>query len=341
VLITGASGFLASHVIHEFLSHGYNVRGTVRSESAGEQVKAKHSQYASQLSTVLVPDLAVPHALDEAIKGVTGVIHTASPFLLNVEDNERDLLQPAIKSTLNIFDAIQAYNPSIRRVVVTSSFASILDLDKGLRPGHNYVEDDWNPASYEIAKSATDGAFAYCASKALAERAAWDWIARNNPSFSLTTICPPWVFGPGVSADPSLNRLNESLEVIYSLITGHRADVPPTDFAAFVDVRDVAHAHLVSFESEEAANQRFITAGGHFDYHTACDIIRQRFPSLQDKVPKDVSNLWKSERTYTADGSKAGNILGLRYRSLETTLVDTVEWLLERDERMCKPEKPM
>ena len=84
-------------------------------------------------------------------------------------------------------------------------------------------------------------------------------------------------------------------------------EVPQVDFAAFADVRDVAEAHVLGFQSNEAANQRFIVAGGHFDYQIACDIIRSNFPGLREKTPEGVPG--NQEQIYTADGSKAKKIL--------------------------------
>ena len=75
ILITGPSGFVASHIIREFFEAGYKVRGTVRSESSAERIKRLHSKYASQLSFATVEDISVPGAFDEAVKEVDGVSH--------------------------------------------------------------------------------------------------------------------------------------------------------------------------------------------------------------------------------------------------------------------------
>jgi nucleoside-diphosphate-sugar epimerase len=128
--VTGASGFVASHIIKTFLERGYDVRGTVRSESSANTIKKTVSQYADRLSFITVPDIGSDDAFNEAIKGVSGILHTASPFILAPKDNECDLLNPAVKgTTTNVLDAAEKYNPDISRVVVTSSFAAILDMD--------------------------------------------------------------------------------------------------------------------------------------------------------------------------------------------------------------------
>ncbi|KAF7134161.1 hypothetical protein CNMCM5793_005840 [Aspergillus hiratsukae] len=326
ILVTGASGFVASHIIQSFLEAGYEVRGTVRSSSTAERIRSRYPLFLKQLSFAIVPDIATPGAFDEAVKGVRGVIHTASPFVLDVTDNERELLQPAIQGTLNVVKAVAEHNPNVRRIVVTSSFAAIVDLDQGFRPGYKYTEQDWNPCTYKTAKETSNSGIAYCASKAFAERALWDWMAEHRPAFTVSTINPPWVFGPTI--DDGSSKLNESMEVIKNLINGSLQVVPDNDFAAFANVKDVAQAHLRAYVVEKAANERFLVAGGQFLYQDACDIIRRRFPQLENKVPKGMPGV--RAETYIADCSKAQKYLGLQYQSLEATLVDTVDDLLKK-----------
>ena len=73
LLVTGASGFLAAHILNEFLDHGYHVRGTVRSEETAAKVRKTHAKYGDKLSFAIVKDVAEPGAFDEAVKGVDGV----------------------------------------------------------------------------------------------------------------------------------------------------------------------------------------------------------------------------------------------------------------------------
>jgi Nucleoside-diphosphate-sugar epimerases len=151
VLITGASGFVAAHIVQVFLEAGYAVRGTVRSEATAEKVRRTYPKYADRLSFAIVPDMAQSNAFDEAVKDVDGIIHTATPFQVQVEDNERDLLRPAIEGTVNLLLAAKKYAAQVRRIVLISSFAAMLDLSKGNWPEHTYTEADWNPMTYEEA----------------------------------------------------------------------------------------------------------------------------------------------------------------------------------------------
>ena len=155
---------------------------------------------------------------------------------MNVENNERDLLNPAINGTTSVLTSIHQHAPNIKRVVITSSFASIVDMDKNPRPGYTYTEKDWNPVTYATAADpSTDGAVTYLASKTLAEKAAWDFVEKNKPNFSVTSICPPMVYGPAYHTISDLDHFNTSSAEIYELMNGSKKEVPATGFFAFVD----------------------------------------------------------------------------------------------------------
>jgi len=336
VLITGGSGFVAAHVLTAFLSRGYNVRTTVRSQESAEKVKKSHSIYLDQLSFAIVPDVQTPGAHDEAVKDVDGVIHTASPFVMSVEDNERDLLNPAVKGTTSVLTSIQKYAPQVKRVVITSSFAAIVDVTKGQRPGYTYSEKDWNPVTYaEASKKETDGATAYCASKTFAERAAYEFVEKNAPSFTVSSINPPMVYGPAQHTITSLDKLNTSSADIYRLINGSEKTVPDTSFFAFVDVRDVAEAHVLAYENPQAAGQRYFTVSGGYTYQQICDIVRKHFPEKRALTPEGNPGEPYPD-VYKVDNSKAKKELGLTFRDLETTIVDMVKEFVEIEKRTGK-----
>jgi nucleoside-diphosphate-sugar epimerase len=334
ILITGASGFVAAHILTSFLEKGYNVRGTVRSPSSAQNVKESHAKYGDKLTFVIVPDITVEGAFDEAVKGVDGVIHTASPFTFNVEDPEKDLLIPAIKGTTGILESIQRCNPSVKRVVITSSFAAINDPSKGSRPGHIYTEADWNPTTYDEAKKGPPN-FSYGASKKLAEKAAWDYVEKNKPNFTIATINPPMIYGPNEHKVESLDKLNTSSVQIYDLINGKSKEVPGNRVWGFADVRDVGQAHLRAYERPEAGGQRFLIATGNFSFQQMCDIIRKEFPELREKTPKGNEGAPLPD-VYRYDASKAKKVLGMEFISLEQCVKDTVANLLELEKTLSK-----
>lgn len=252
------------------------------------------------------------------------VIHTASPFVLEVKNNKEDLLDPAVNGTTEVLKSIRKNNPAVQRVVITSSFASIIDMDKGVRSGYTYTEKDWNPVTYETAaRQDTPGAVAYCASKTFAERAAYEFVEKNKPNFSVSSICPPMVYGPNANTIKSLDQLNTSSAEIYGLMNGSQKTVPDTSFFAFADVRDVGEAHARAFESPEAAGQRYFCTGGGYTFQQICDIIRRDFPEKRDLVPEGKPNAPYPD-VYKVDNSKAKKELGMTFRDLETVIHDQV-----------------
>lgn len=335
ILITGASGFIATHIVADFLRAGYQVRGTVRSSSTAKAVRQSFAQYAEQLSLTIVEDVGRPGAFDSAVQGVHGAIHTATPLQIsNVEDHERDLLHPAIDGTLNILDSLHRYAPQVSRLVITSSFAAMLNFSQGRWPGHVYSETDWNLDPYEVAASNdTPDARAYFTAKALAERAAWGFVKTVRPSFDVATILPPMVYGPNTNATARLGQLNASSADIYRLMAPQSKPsdaVPANLFWSFVDVRDVALAHLRAFEVPAAGGERFFIAQGNFTYQLLVDALREGIPEIRHRVP--IGNPGRGqvpEALYTVDTSKSRRVLGIRYRGLEETAVDAARSLLE------------
>jgi nucleoside-diphosphate-sugar epimerase len=210
VLVTGATGFIGAHVVDNLLERGIKVRAATRSLKKGEILKQARPQYASQLDIVQVGEFSEAASFEDAIKNVTGVIHVASPFSYSVQDNEKELVRPAIAGVRAILEAA-ASTPIVRRIVITSSFASVIDVNRRAPPRFTYTGADWNPLSYEetVAKE-TSAVVAYRGSKKFAELEAWKFIEERNPGFDIVTLCPPMTFGPVVHPVASLQELNES-----------------------------------------------------------------------------------------------------------------------------------
>jgi len=333
VLVTGASGFVAAHVLVAFLEAGFHVRGAVRSQSTADKVRKTHGKYGDALSFAIVPDMGAPGAFDEAVKGVDGVIHTASPFILGATDFEKELYEPAVNGTLSVLRAVKDNNPAVKRIVITSSFASIMDFSKGSRPGYSYTEADWNPMTREEARSAGPVA-AYLVSKTLAEKAAFDFVANEKPNFSISTLTPPMVYGPIAHSVKSMDALNTSSADLYRLFNGTLTSVPETGFWAYVDVRDLAKAHLLSYTSAAAANKRYLISGAPYSYQIFCDIIRKRFPELKASTPEGDAGKPLPD-VYKLDTSAAKRDLGIEFLGIEDTVVDAVTSLRELEKALA------
>lgn len=220
--------------------------------------------------------------------------------------------------TTGILKAIKAHAPTVKRVVITSSFAAIINPSKGLWPGHTYSESDWNPLTQE--EAVQNNSNGYRASKTFAEKAAWEFIEKEKPNFSLATINPPLVFGPVVHYLASLDGLNTSNERVRDLIQGKSKDadeIPETGVFIWVDVRDVADAHVKAMEVEKAANKRFFCVAGTFCNRDVVDIIRKNFPKHASGLPKENAKGGnKPDEMFDFDNKRSIDILGLKYMGM-------------------------
>ena len=270
VLVTGASGFIATHLIKQLQTLGkYSVRGTVRSLKNEEKVKELKG---------LVPDAAYPLELVEAdltkeegwkevVQGCTYVYHLASPFPLSNPRNEDDLIVPAVNGTLNVLKAC-AEAGTVKRVVVTSSCAAIGNTDDS----HVLTESDW---------ISEEDASAYYKSKLRAERAAWDFVEKmgDEKKFELAVVNPAFVVGPFLT-----NTNSGSFDMMKSILTKQVSAIPAAKFG-IVHVRDVVAGHIAAMETPEAAGNRHILVGSEMWMKEMVEIISREFSPQGYKIP--------------------------------------------------------
>ena len=213
--------------------------------------------------------------------------------------------------------------------MITSSFASIIDGSKGVSVEHTYSEKDWNPVTLEEAElNSSNG---YRASKTFAEKAAWKFVAEEKPNFTISTMCPPLVLGPIVHYLNSLDALNTSNQRVRNFLTGGcKNEIPDTGTFIWVDVRDLALAHVKAMELPEAADKRFFITAGYFSNKEICEIIRKNFPELKAQLPsEDVKGGGYPEKDlYKYDNTRTVEVLGIKFTSLEKSIVDTTKSLL-------------
>ncbi|KAJ7652068.1 NAD-P-binding protein [Mycena polygramma] len=325
VLITGITGFVATHTALAFLEAGYTVKGTARTVAKAQDWIARFPAHSARFEYAVVDDIAAPGAFNEAVKGCDFITHIASPAHWNQNDNENDLLIPAINGTKNLLSATKN-EPRIKRVVFTSSLAAF--IEPTLEPGKAISETDWNLVTYDEAKSATTPAVVYRASKALAERAFWDYIRDEEPAWAGSTIAPCATFGPPIQPLASLSALNTSIVFLWDMANGkYKAGVPNVGSPVYVDVRDVALAHVRAVERDAAKGHRYLLIGGLYVPDEFVDVIHRQFPELRENLPPvDLSKAGQSGFKY--DSSKAVEELRIEYTPLETMVVDTVQSIL-------------
>lgn len=253
---------------------------------------------------------------------------TASPFHFNVTDTKKDLLDPAINGTKGVLSAIKKNAPSVTRVVITSSFASIVDANKGNAPGYVYSEKDWNPVTEE--QAVKDPSTGYRASKTFAEKAAWDFVEKEKPNFTVATICPPLVLGPIVHYLNDLSALNTSNQRVRNLITGqNKESIPDTGVYLWTDVRDLALGHVKAMELPEAGGKRFFFTAGYFSNKEIADIIRKNFKEYKNELPAEgvKGGNYPEGGVYSFDNKRSKEVLGIEFRGLEESITDLVKSL--------------
>ncbi|KAH6851110.1 hypothetical protein B0I37DRAFT_373218 [Chaetomium sp. MPI-CAGE-AT-0009] len=337
VLLTGGSGFIAAHILEQLLAKGHSVVTTVRSEEKAARIREAYpSQAASgDLVVAIVPDIAQPDAFDEVVKtpGLEVVLHTASPFHFKFTDPIKELIDPAVTGTTGILHAITRSAPTVRRVVVTSSFAAIVDEAHITDASHTFSEASWNPVT--LADVHRSPATAYRASKTLAERAAWAFVrdAANGAGFDLVTVNPPMVFGPVAHYLESLDGVNTSNERLVDCLRGKWRDAVPSagPVTIWVDVRDVAEAHVkAGLEIAEAGGKRLFATAGLFSNAEMAAVVRKHFPEDAERLPTEETKggeLPAEGERFKFDNTETNKLLGIKWRSLEESVVDTVRSL--------------
>ncbi len=269
VLVTGASGFIASRIVERLLAKGHRVRGTVRSMKKENVLAAVRGlPFANERLELVCADLLTEGAFDAAVRGCDAVIHTASPYALDVKDPQRDLVEPAVRGTESVLRAAQK-EPLVKRVVLTSSMAAITDEPGGDRL---LTEADWNEKS-----SLERNPYYY--SKTLAERAGWSFVEKNEPSFDFVVINPFLVIGPSLASG-----INPSNQLFVDLLKGTYPGVMTLTWG-FVDVRDVAEAHVRAMETPTAKG-RYIVAGDTISMRDVVALLEKNGWAEGNKLPK-------------------------------------------------------
>ena len=262
----------------------------------------------------------------------------SQPFRYDITDNEKELILPAISGTKAMLEAAAAAaDPPVRRVVLTSSFASVVDAARPARPRTTYTAADWNPITYaEGAAPDASPVVAYRASKKFAERAAWDFVAAHDKaqegspsssSFDLVTLCPPMVFGPVVHPVPGgVSQLNESNAQLWKVAAGDKP-LPVARVPFWVDVRDLAAAHAEALLRPAAGGKRFTVASPEkFSCAWAAAVAVGAFPELKGRVSDEEQAI---NDDHDLDGQTAAAELGIEYTSFEKSVKDFVSQALK------------
>ncbi|THG00752.1 hypothetical protein TEA_025577 [Camellia sinensis var. sinensis] len=350
VCVTGASGYIASWLVKLLLLRGYTVKASVRNPN--DPKKTEHLlalDGAKERLHLFQADLLEEGSFDPIVDGCEGVFHTASPVHFSVSDPQVELIDPALKGTVNVLRSC-AKIPSIKRVVLTSSMVAVFCNRKMLTPGLQ-MDETWF----------SDPLFCK-ESKTLAEEAAWKFAKENG--IDLTVINPGWVIGPllqptlNATVEVVLNVINEeaawkfakengidltvinpgwvigpllqptlnaTVEVVLNVINGAKSF--PNASYRWVDVRDVANAHIQAFEIPSASG-RYCVVNRVAHFSEVVKILHELYPALD--IPEKCENDAPFQMGNVVVNEKAKG-LGIEFTPLEVTLKDTVESLKEKN----------
>jgi len=335
VLVTGGSGFVATHCIDQLLRAGYSVRATVRSLSREPEVRATLKSIGAPrvesglgALSFVTADLSSDAGWAQAASGCRYVLHVASPFPPHVPKHEDELIIPAREGALRVLRA--ARDAGVQRVVMTSSFAAIGYGHKSRTAA--FTEADWT-------NLAAPGTAAYPKSKTIAERAAWDFIAREGGSLQLSVINPTGIFGPVLSADYA-----PSILIVKRLLDGDIPGIPNLSFGV-VDVRDVADIHLRAMTHPAANGERFLAlSDGESSMLEVAGILKEKMGRIARNVPSRRVPDWvirlltpfssdmkmiapEIGKTKIISNEKARRLLGWSPRPREEAILATAESL--------------
>ncbi|KLU63761.1 UDP-glucose 4-epimerase [Desulfosporosinus acididurans] len=296
VLVTGGTGFVGSHCLIQLLAAGHETRATVRDLARENDVRATLRQGGAyevgERLTMFRADLNADSGWAEAMVGCDYVLHVASPYPSTVPKNENELIAPTRDGALRVLRA--ARDNGVKRVVLTSSFAAIGYGDKERTA--SFTEENWTDIS-------SPGLQPYQKAKTIAEREAWDFIAREGGGLELAVVNPVGVLGPVLGPDYSTSIL-----LIKRLLEGSMPGCPDLWFGA-VDVRDVADLHLKAMTNQAACGQRFLATGGDFmSVLQMAEILKDGAGEISRKVPTRPLPNWLMRMVALFDSEVKGNL---------------------------------
>jgi dihydroflavonol-4-reductase len=328
VVLTGASGFIAKHIARQLLEEGHAVRATLRSLGRAEEVRAAVlpglPEDAARRLTFAEADLTSDRGWAQALSGATALLHTASPFPTAQPRDPQEIIRPAVEGTRRAL--LAAADAGVTRVVLTSSVAAIA------HPGPPEVKDesDWlDPHA--------PGTTAYDASKALAERAAWEIAGARG--LRLTAINPSLVLGPLLD-----RQSGTSVGIVRRLLAGKDPAIPRLNVSA-VDVRDVARLHVLALSTPESEGERVIASAGLLPMPEMARALSRAFPDR--RIPTRVAPDWLLRalalvmaelrdvtphlgRRDVVSNAKATRLFGLRFIPPEDALLASAQSLIEK-----------
>jgi nucleoside-diphosphate-sugar epimerase len=342
ILVTGATGYVAGRLVERLLQEGHTVHAAVRDPENAEKTKYLDAIAEKNPGSIkyFKADLLEHGSYDAGMQDCELVFHTASPFIRNVKDPLKDLVEPAKLGTRNVLESANRTS-SVKRVVVTSSCAAIYGdaVDLVNLPNQTITEENWNTTSSLDHQP-------YSFSKTEAEKEAWK-IQKEQNVWDLVVINPSFVLGPGINP----HGTSESFAIVKQMGNGDfKMGVPEFNIGC-IDVRDLAEAHYQAGIRPEAKGRHIISAE-NAGFSQLAAHVKKNFPTVPislRKLPKWL--LWLVAPTvgmkrkevklnvgypWKADNSKSIKELGMKYRPLEETITEFFQQMVDIGEIKLK-----
>ncbi|KAA3630761.1 MAG: NAD-dependent epimerase/dehydratase family protein [Bacteroidetes bacterium] len=337
IMVTGGTGYIGAWVVKYLLDEGHTVRVTVRDKSKTEKTAPLEAVAADTKGTLEFweADLLKPGSFMEAMDGCEVVYHLASPFLFgNIKDPYAQLINPALEGTKNVLDAVNKTD-SVKRVALTSSVVSVYGDNIDIRQTENntFTEDHWNTTS-----TAKHNPYNY--SKVLAEKEAWK-IHDAQDRWSLVVLNPGFVMGPSLTNASG----SASLTFIQDLLSGKQKMGVPELYFSFVDVRNVARAHILAADNPKAEGRHILVSDcmSMLEFSNLVgEAVNGKFQLPKNELPKFMLYLvgwtqgisWKYINNNVGipvnlDNTKSKQALGLEYIPIKDTAREHANQLIE------------
>jgi len=327
ILVTGGTSYIGKHCIAQLIERGYQVRTTIRDKSKSDEIKSDLEKYLGKEINLefFEADLLNDDGWNDAVIGCDAIMHVAGPFPMSYEGGEKELTGPHEDGAMRVFRI--AKDHGVNRIILTSSVASIW-MDSTIDDTVRYIdENNWTNLSDANLDAYTKG-------KALKERAAWDFVEKND-SIKLTTILPSLVLGPGIGAPVRRG----SMEFMLMMINKELPVAPPLKFGV-VDVRDVAKMHVSALENDESIGKRMILAENTYWVREVTEMLNKhghnaptftppvflvKFMATFDKTMKPIKPLLGVDVNFNTEPARS--VLGYDPIPIEQTIKETSDFL--------------
>src|SRR5210317_296290 len=330
VCVTGAAGFIASHVIIDLLEDGHVVHATVR--DLGEGAKRSHldaleEQYSGKLK-LFEADLLEPGSLDAALEGCDALIHTATAVILAAPDPQKQIIDVAVKGTQNVLDSV-ARAPGVKRIVMTSSIAAVINYEQQDR---TYTEDDWCTSDDMWLDP-------YGMGKTQSERLLWQFVDEHADRVQAVAINPSVVIGPPLAK----HHIRSSLSFIRDLVGWSYPACAPMRLH-LVDVGDVSKGHVRALTSDKAVGQRIIFSERQKSILEISKVLSRQYKTPMRELPRLILYIAayldkrfslplaraSANLHYEFGSNRPMELLGINLRNTEESILEAAETMVEK-----------